>query len=48
MKPRQDASQSRSAFAKFEELTRRLLRVSKADLDQKRREYDKTKAEKQK
>ena len=45
-KARQDASQSPSAFVKFEKLTRKLLRVSKADVDQKRREYDEAKAKK--
>jgi len=46
MKTRKGAPQSTPAFVRFEELTKRLLRVSKEALDQKRREYEEAKAKK--
>lgn len=33
----------RAAYRRFQSLTKRLLRVSKADIDEKRREYEEAK-----
>lgn len=40
-------TRSKAAFERFQRLTKRLLRVSKAEVDQKRREYEDNKAKKQ-
>jgi hypothetical protein len=44
--PKEKPAPNTDAYKRFQDLTRRLLQVSKAEVDEKRREYDEGKTKK--